>query len=711
MNRAIEVCKKIVATAAAATLLVLISQSTVAQEQSDTAERVLEEIVVSAQKREEFLQDVPISMSVLSGEMLDRSIVQGLHEAIARTPAVTFMEYTYGGSQVSVRGVGASFPSVFGSSTVAYYLDAVPFGFVRSSVLPDPDVYDLDRIEILRGPQGTLYGAGGVGGVVRVLTQDAKLDEFEFKSRVNFSATEDGGENGRADATINIPIIEGKFAARATVGYESLSGWIDAPECPDCNDSETVNGRLKLNAQPSDNLSLGLSAWISRNDRGAAGWTVDGRTDFGDAGSESGKNDLDVYNLQIGYDFAGFSLSSSTGYLDAELGAVDGNTLEGVIITAIQSAQTFVQEVNLASTYAGPWHWSLGGMYRDSEDERLDANTNNAFPALQMFTSQSWAVFGELTREFFNGQLELTVGLRRFQDDVGVRELSRGPSNVAVPPEELGGRDSEYDATTPRVVLTWHPREQLTVYASYAEGFRSGGDQQGIIVNTAPTVEGFGPDLLKNYELGAKGDLMDGRLSFDAAAYYLDWQDVQVPLLLPTSIGLRALLVNGAAADGPGAEVSLTVRPVEELELGLSLAWNDLTYAEDVVSELFGFVYSKGERLNSSPEYTIGGWADYSFSLGGGGWTGRFSASANVTARQRIALLGVLDTESDQIQLARASFSVESPNRWMATLYAENIGNENGVFNPFVYDDFSGRPARSLRLRPRTVGVQFEYRY
>ena len=224
-----------------------------------------EEIVVTAQKREEKLQDVPVSMTVLGGRELDRSTAEGVNEVLLTVPGVAATEALQGGNtQISIRGVTGSAPTLGGSSPIAYYLDGLPFSFVKNSVVPDADVYDLERVEVLRGPQGTLYGASALNGVVRVLTKDADLNAFGAKARGALSSTEHGGTNYRGDASVNVPIIEGKLALRATASYQGLSGWINQPSRRDVNDGDTQSYRIKLNAAPTDRLTIGLSAWFSR---------------------------------------------------------------------------------------------------------------------------------------------------------------------------------------------------------------------------------------------------------------------------------------------------------------------------------------------------------------------------------------------------------------------------------------------------------------
>jgi iron complex outermembrane recepter protein len=666
----------------------------------------LEEVIVTAQKRAERLIDVPISMSVLDGIDLDASPVQGTAEMLNRVPGVAAMIAVLGTPKLAIRGATASDVFRGGSTPIAYYLDAVPFGFVKSAFIPDSNVYDLDRIEVLRGPQGTLYGANAQNGLVRILTHEPNLDEFEFKARALMSSTDRGGENYRGDAAINVPIVEGRLAARAVVGYQDLSGWIDKPAGKDENDAEISNARLKVKAQLTEKLSLGASAWLSRSDFGGQAIADDNARSRG--GSEPVANDYDVFGLELGYEFSGATLSSRTGYIDyASVSFLDLSLLglTGVTQRSQLNSEVISQELILNSTRDGSWRWTLGGMYRDVEDRRQH-NFPVAAPVDMIDTSESYAVFGELTRVFMDGRLELTGGLRYFEDDVALKE---NLSFTGVPTTPLVETQATFDAVTPRAVLSWHPSKDSTVYASYAEGFRSGFTQDPRIVSIlgvqAPTVDS---DTLRNYELGAKGRLLGGRLAFDTAVYYMDWEDVQQLLLINVGGIFRSVGANGSSASGVGFEFAVTTMPVEGLELGANLGWNDLTVDGDVISA--GVVFLRdGDRLVTSPELTVGASVDYGFSIGTG-FEGRMSISGNYISEmsnRSIAGTQSIEWEGDPMLIARASLSLSSRTGWTATLFSENIGNEQGapLVNPGAFRDWDAR------IRPRTTGVQFDYRF
>jgi outer membrane receptor protein involved in Fe transport len=258
------------------------------------------------------------------------------------------------------------------------------------------------------------------------------------------------------------------------------------------------------------------------------------------------------------------------------------------------------------------------------------------------------------------------------------------------------------------LVFTWFPRKDLTFYASYAQGFRSGVAQQEVILNAAPDFVALKPDLLSNYELGAKGDLAGGRLSFEAAVYYVDWRDVQqqATVIVRTNpdVGGPAMF-NAGSASGLGFDLALAVRPVDGLELGATYSRNDLTFDESID---FGttHLYDKGDRLGASPETTASIYADYRFPFGGAGFQGVLSGSLNYVSPQNTVSLARGRAESDESRISQASFALEAPEHWTARLFVDNLANERPDLQPSGFFE-----EWNPRIRPRTVGLQFEFRY
>lgn len=672
----------------------------------------LEEIIVTAQKREQNIQDVPISVSVLSGEYLDSARFQGVAESLNQVAGVNlFTNGQSGANKASVRGVTAGTALFGGSGAVGYYIDEVPFGLAKSAILPDANAYDLERVEVLRGPQGTLYGASALNGVIRILTKDARLDEFEFKGRTSASTTRGADENYDADIAVNIPLVAGKVAARAVVGYKDMSGWIDRVPSDGsmtrdgANDAQLANARFKIKALPTEKMTVNVSAWFSRAKNGAASIASDDGIQ-NSVVDEPIEIDYDIFGLKIDYDFANMSLLSSTSYMDYRSTRVQDIAAIDTLFQSIDS-EVFSQEFRLNSALDGSWQWSAGAFYRIAKDPLLQVlPVFLAAPISWTDKSESIALFGEFTRTFLNGGADFTVGLRFFEDEVTISETIR---NTGVPGEPLVTSRSTFDTVSPRAVLTWHPSDAVVVYGSYAQGFRSGFDQNPLVLTVAPQFPAVREDTLNNFEIGAKGTVLNGRLIFDSAVYYIDWSDVQQTVGVPInaegqSVNLFAP-INGKSASGVGLDFGVSFVPIEGLRLGSTFGWNDLSMDEEVLSSGV-ILFNKGDRLVDSPEYTAGLTGTYDFELGSSGYIGQLAASAHYHSKldtRTISGGALAIREGDDILVTRFGVSVYSPKSWTTTVYVDNVGNEDGAVTRGT------NPFSSPRIRPLTVGVQFEY--
>lgn len=683
----------------------------VAQENAASEPLSLEEIVVTAQKREQRVQDVPISLTVMGGADLDRSSIQSVSDALSMVPGVATSVNGQGGqTNLTVRGVTASGPLFAGSSPIGYYLDSVPFGLVRSAVEPDANSYDLDRIEVLRGPQGTLYGASALNGVVRVLTNDANLDAFDFKARGGVSSTQSGGGNWRGDMAVNMPIIEHVVAARLTAGQEHDSGWINSPLGGNLNDADIKNIRLKIAARPVEDLNLRLGfmrqqAYYGAPPQGDGDYTAS--TQFQPINTH-----FNVYDLKADYQLPAVSITSATSYFtylnDGSLDVAPG--VDTPPLTTLLTSKVFTEELTLNSRLEGAWRWSVGAFYRSAKDHTYQT-LGDLIPAplSQADTSRSAAIYGEIGRRFLDRRLELTLGARYFRDSVVLQQLILFGQPAGTP---LIRTDSAFHATTPRVVLTWYPSRDFTAYASYSQGFRSGFPQSMLVQMVSPDFQPVKPDKLHNYEIGGKGGLFDNRVIFDAAVYYMKWKDIQQTLGIPIP-GTAAYIVasvNGQSASGVGADFAITVRPIERLSFGINASVNHL--AEDAAVYSGGqLLFPSGSRIDTSPACTLGASIQYGFALGASGWSGQVEASARYTSVMTTTSVSSGTglppdvVKSDDITTGRLSFAISAPANWRIMIYGDNIGNSHGV--PLA----ANVPYTSISQRPRTVGVQIDYGY
>lgn len=662
----------------------------------------LEEIVVTAQRRVENVRDVPISISVLGGTELAQSSAPNVSEILNRVPGVATSPGAQGGtSQISIRGVGAADVTFYGSSPVGFYLDSIPFGFVGHAIAPDLNAYDLERVEVLRGPQGTLYGASAQNGVVRVVSQDADLANVEFKVRSSVSSIESGSSGYRGDAAVSIPLISEKLAVRVVGGYQQIAGWIDKPNASDVNEGEERTLRVKLNAAPTEGLTLEAFAWLSRTDYDAP--PLGDRQDFNHSPiDEPASSDYDAFGATIAYDFGPVTVSSMTSYLTydnestldfAPFSAPFG--LPNTVLSHRLQSKLFSEEINISSNAAGAWRWTAGAIYRHAEDHFaqtlppiFDLNESEQ-------TAESYAVFGEVTRQLIPNVFEVTAGLRYFEEEQDIERLS---------PLPIAKESDEYDKVSPRLVLTWHPQQHQTVYASYSQGFRSG--LVRVPFPQRPDLPPTEPDNLTNYELGAKSALFDGVVEIDAAVYFMDWEDVQIPVAVVGSDGTGfAATINGDSASGVGVDFGISANFTSGLQLAANASWNDLSMDRDLISNSVT-IFEEGERLAHSPELTVSASLNYEFSLGSA-WRGEFGAAANHTSEQTFRSFDGVVGVGDDITLVRAHFAVNGQDHWRLGLFVDNLADKRGsiIVPPYAY----ALNWWDTRVRPRTVGIQFEY--
>ena len=699
------------------TVALLVSSSVLAAETAATPDTTAEpaglnEIVVTAQKREQRSQDVPISLSVMTGADLDKSSIQSVSDALSLVPGVAVNVTGQGGeTRLTIRGVTAAGSLFAGPSPIGYYLDSVPFGLVRSAVQPDANSYDLDRIEVLRGPQGTLYGASALNGVVRVLTNDADVNNFDFKLRSTDSTTESGGGNYREDAMVNLPIIDGILGARLVVGEEHDSGWIDSPIGNNINDADLKNIRAKITFLPTDDISIKVGADHEEANFGAP---PEGTDDY--TPSTKGQPIAQRFNaFSLKQDYSAlpwFTVSSATSYFTFDNnGSLDvAPGVDEPPLTTKQTSRVASEELDLNSKNSGPWNWSAGVFYRNARDTSYQT-LGDLLPApvSESDTSRSWAGFGEISRKFFDDQFQLTAGGRYFHDGVGLQQQILYGEPAGTP---LINTEANFHATTPRVVFSWFPSHDYTVYASYSQGFRSGFPQSELVQVVAPDFAPVKPDKLHNFEIGSKGTLLDNMLNYDVAVYYMRWVNIQQTLGIevPGSSAYIVANVNGEEASGMGVDFEVTAHPIKGLELGVNFSWNGLS-EDSTVTSGGSLLFPNGSRIDDSPEYTAGAIAQYDFPLASTGWNMEAAATARYTSKQTTtsASSGVggapIVVESDSITTARTSLAFVAPSHWRVMLYCNNVGNNKDV--PLA----ATTPFTSISQQPRTYGVQVDYGY
>jgi iron complex outermembrane receptor protein len=511
----------------------IVSGTVIAQQQSSRRDAEIQQIIVTAQKRESALQDVPFSIAAVTEQQIRDTGSTAITELARNIPGLTITDLGPGQSQVAIRGISAGQvvrdqPGV--KEQVGVYLDESPISIALFT--PDLDLFDLERFEILRGPQGTLFGAGSLAGTLRYITVQPVLNTFEATAELSVNDGSDSDFGGSAKGVVNFPL--GERAALRVVGfYNDLAGFIDATQ-PDLTvrenqDSGTkAGGRIALRFQPFEELSItprviyqnletdGFPRIDFYNILGNPFTTTQPPVNLGERGqftqlSEGIDDDFTLTDLHIEYDFGPVTLTSISSYTDREVVVTrDATSLTGSVTWDIGGTDAevrltsplidttrlhaFSQEIRLASPTTGAFQWVAGAFYQDvgrrygqnlptpGYDEltrRLadtDSAANGAPPDTPYFSNLTYdfsqfAVFGEGTYSFTE-QWSLTAGVRYY--DFEEDRLLTFAGFFAVPQADVPG-SVDSDGFTPRVILAYRPSDTLNFSAQVSRGFRLGG--------------------------------------------------------------------------------------------------------------------------------------------------------------------------------------------------------------------------------------------
>ena len=658
----------------------------------------LEEIVVTAQKREERVIDVPLSISAFTDALMrDAGVVQ-LADFLESAPGVGAVD-SGGPTQqtIQIRGIN----SVIGDAPIGFYLDELPFSFIGNAQVPDVRTFDLERVEVLRGPQGTLYGDGSIGGTIRVLTRDPNLDSVQADVDVTGMDTEDGEASSAYKGMFNLPIKEGMAALRLVATKEDLGGWIDntSTGVADQNRRDVETYRAKLRLTPTDKLDIVLSAWRTDQSLVDSSAALDDGTNPNPR--QTGDSRADLYSVNVKYDFGAVHLVSATSYMEFSLATL--GEYAGLPLVTDQTQKALSEELRLTSSDEGMFRWTAGLFYRKLE--RPITAQVIGLRADQYADSKSYAVFGEGTWSLFDSKLDLTLGLRYFEDD-RVRDDPVDAATLAliqtIDPSFTGRVDSSFDTLNPRFNLAFHVNDRWMVYTNVAKGFRTGQVQPvtALILAALSAREvatGIDPEKLWSYELGTKASLADGRVIVEGAVYYNDWDNLQLNVVLDP-VTLLSAYANGGSARTQGIELSASLRPTDGLDLRLSASRLSAKYTESVP----GANVRDGDRISGVPETTLAASATYRWPLGA--LSGFAHTNVQYTS-DRVDYINMA-TPSDDTTPVDVRLGVEGGS-WGLYLFGDNVTNEDGAIDVGLASNGGASP----RLRPRTYGINARYSF
>jgi iron complex outermembrane receptor protein len=715
-----------------------------AQDARDGQQAMPDDIIVTAQKRSQTTIDVPQSVSVVSGAMLEQQSATNFSDYLKDVPSLQLVQGTPGQGRLVLRGVNTG----GAASTVAVYVDETPFGSTTglangAELAGDFDTFDIGRIEVLRGPQGTLYGASSLGGLLKFVTNAPSTARFEGKVLGGVEFTDGGEASYRGAGMVNIPLGD-TLAFRASGSYRKQGGYIDSVGTAgssvqsNINDFKSYGGRASLLWKPDTKLSVRLSAQIQNLDVDAPSYVeadpvtlkplYDGLTQSQYLPAFSNVK-YRLYNATIEYDVGPATLTSATSYGEqlqsfradytANLSAALGGPY--VYFDQLTQNRKWTQELRLASNGGDFFEWLVGGYYTH-ENARIFQNLKTAVPGTPgtltpLALPYDLAVYNLDSRyEEVAGFANATLHLARWFDiDVGGRYSHNSQRADQVTSGVLLGASVIDNLTSSDNVFTYSvaPKikfgKQASLYARIAKGYRPGGPNVIPVGAPAGTPTTFQPDTVTSYEIGFKGETADRSASIEASIYHIDWNNIQLAAVV-NGFGINA---NGKGANVDGAEITATLRPTAGLMTSVNFALNDAKLSGNTDPLVVGAV--KGDPLPFSPKYAVSVNADYQWKIAGD-VTASVGGSIRSLSRQSgnydpayLATYGhFAKVQAYEVLDLRASLSF---GRYAINAYANNLTNSAGITAIQGLLGVAGLPRNvngaigTSVVRPRTIGL------
>jgi len=676
----------------------------------------IEEMVVTAQKRLERLQDVPIPVTAVDAQLLLKGNQLRVQDYYSKVPGLNYSPGQWGEPRIAIRGIVTD---PYTNPTVGMVIDDIPYGLSinqNGGGGPDIDPGDLARIEVLRGPQGTLYGASSMGGLLKYVTVDPSTEQFSGRVQVGTTSVSHGDDLGyNARGSVNVPLSE-TWAIRASAFTRREPGYIDNVQTSrsDINEVNATGGRLAALWQPSENLSLKLSALVQEAQADGS-FVVE--PDLGGLRHQvlptAGEYErgAEAYSATLSAGFGSIDFVSLTGYSkDTFRSGLDVTAALGTFADALfgvpyvfykidQDTEKFSQEFRIAGDLGSRFEWRLGAFYNDERivtPQLISAADATAAPVGTLIDTDradvkftEYAVFGDLIVHVTE-RFDLQFGARQSRTEQ--RNAAQAPSGPFAGPATPVLVDKG-DAFTYLFTPQFRISPELMLYARVASGYRPGG------VNFYNPVLGelppYKPDETRNYEVGVKGSAFDRLLTFDASAYYIDWDDIQ---LVVTNV--ISFYDNAGGARSRGIELSTEMRPTDGLTLGAWAAWGDAELTEDFpdTSNTFGV---SGDSLPYSPDFSGSFSVDYQFDF-----TGRATASVGAAVRYVGERAGDFRADAVTAQPTLPSYSQVDANfgltagAWTFNAFVNNVSDKRGVTGiaPFNVNAFN-------YIQPRTIGM------
>jgi outer membrane receptor protein involved in Fe transport len=731
-----------------------------AQPTPATVDTVVEEVIVTATKRAEPLQDVPLAVSAITADDIKTRGLTNYSDYLNTVPGVYFTDAGPGVSQIRIRGLTAAEGGV--ASTVSTY-----FGESITSVLtnqggkPNLRLVDIDRVEILRGPQGTVFGANALAGVLRIIP--AAPDPTQFLANLGtrgFTTAHSSDQSYHVEGTVNLPLVKDRLALRV-VGYkDDVAGYIDnvvsaqpavdysaALNLPDgllvtpainaftrkdVNSEDTWGARAALQWRASDALSFDLTHVVQDVELNSEPIVSPGAGDYVQVRALEAfqhsfyRERLDVNTFVVNYEWEKASLLSATNYTEMKRSRdYDITFLANVSFGAPvpwgladqSKGDLFTQEVRLQSRGAESFNWLVGAFYLNQNSDLGQLIPDYSCPAClpTLLAGQDYAVnapsqrFSEQDQRSVFADISYALtpqwtvggGARYLEEDL--TSIDPTADGILAPPPPTGPREGSVHEVNPSAYVRFKPVDEWTLYAQAGRGFRSG--QINSLLPDACTAEAnqagariiTDPDTLKNYELGAKSRLAGGRLELNTALFKQKWDGVQLSVLF--ACGFSAV-INGGNVTGNGIELEMNAQPIDAWRFNLALSYVKNKF--DSVAPGSGF--APNERLPNAPQKNASAGAQYDF-FWGGAWSG--------FARADYSYVGDVIVKDSLLSITQSSFNTVNArlgflkDALAIELFGRNLTDERAVLTTSNLQ-FGGD---QTLIRPRELGVELRYSF
>lgn len=701
---------------------------------------VLEEVIVTAEKMRQTAQTAPISVTVLGEQQLQEMGARSFTDYAASVPALAFQSLAPGEQRILLRGVsdgvGTGLRGDTQNVTGVYIDDMVVSNNVSA---PDLNLFDVERIEVLKGPQGTLYGDGSVGGLLRVITNKADPARFAGSAEATYGSIAQGGAEYAVNGMVNLPVVEDKLAVRLVGQYQNSDGFIDDIERnqTDINDLEQTGFRGSARWIANDVFTATLSALYQHTQLGGGS---DYNSVLGDLlhstiYAEPIDTTFNLYNATLDWNIGTATLTSSSSYsIYDRTTKTDFTDFLGTILAPLpslssqgQHSKSFAQEVRIASDPQQPLRGVAGLYYFTVDEDSYEHDVSQGlFDLLDsagipiagtpfdvgqdvIFTDQAtqerrqFAVFGELSYSITD-TLSATVGARWFDDKLTNRDAAGGLVTESEP-FDLQKR-TEDDGQVFRVRLADQLTPDVLLYALASQGYRIGGlnPLNPATINDPSFPPSFDPDKLYNYELGWKTRWLEQRLTLNGALFYIDWDNIQIEIPLATGF---SIIGNAGSAKIKGIEMELSIVPVDQVQLGISGSYIQAELGEDLVDDSDPLnpvvIGREGDQLTGVPKKQGSVYAQWRFPLGD---------TLEGVLRGDVQYVGTIDRFFGSALESYGDYTLgnlRASLEWRdltVTAFVKNVSNERARY-------FRGQQATSAPegredifvAQPRTIGV------